>query len=154
MNLFLPLALALTPVQPPKQKPPDVELDPFLAKLVKPDDKDTPLRKLQKERVRLRALAIGDIKDRRDKGHMAGDRETVELQGALWRNAVELTANPADAVKCHEKRVEAAKEWEAFVAARVAKGIQPPHYLHISKAARIDAEITLLKLKDTTKSGK
>lgn len=152
MNLILSLALALNPGQPPKL--PDPEIDPFISALVKPDDRDTPLRRLQKERVRLWGLAASDIKDQWDKGRGADYREAVELPGALWRNAAELAANPADAVKCHEKRVEAAKEWEKFVADRVASGGLIPHYLHMSKATRIDAEIGLLKLKEATKGGK
>ena len=57
--MYAVLALALVIVQPaPKEKEREFKLDPFIAKAVEPDPKDTPLRKLQKERCRERAIAV------------------------------------------------------------------------------------------------
>ena len=47
----------------PKEKEFDANSDPFIAKAVEPDPKDTPLRKLQKERCRERAIAIAYVKE-------------------------------------------------------------------------------------------
>jgi hypothetical protein len=152
------VTLALLIAQPaPKEKGREAELDPFIAKAIEPDAKDTPLRKLQKERCRERAGAVALIKEilalgKHDPSFYA---DSIKLQVTLWENVAEVVATPADKVKCYEKRLDAAKEIERFVGVRVASGNDPPQSLNIAKANRIDAEIDLLRLKEQVeKAGK
>src|SRR5262245_52573764 len=150
------LALVLMIAQPaPKQKErPEPKLDPFVAKAIEPDPKDTPLRKLQKERCRERAVAIGHIKGVIEIGNWLPSYYTdyIKLQSTLWENLAEAVDTPADKVKCYELRLDAMKEIERFTKVRVEAGNDPPQHLNIAKANRIDAEIELLKLKE--KAGK
>jgi hypothetical protein len=51
-------------------------------------------------------------------------------------------------------RLEAAKEFEKFIAIRVELASDPSQTLDFVKAARLDAEIDLLKLKEALKDKK
>jgi hypothetical protein len=161
--LFLVLAAPPSPAQKdaePKATAPNaakaVKLDPFIEKLTEPDAKDTQLVKLQKERARERALyavytqevmRIGNW----DAAYYADYTKEVKL---LWENLAEVTTKPEDRVKCYEMRLAAAKEFEKFFEVRVQNASDPPTTLHKAKAARIDAEIDLLKLKESLKDKK
>ena len=152
------LTLALMIAQPaPKEKEREVKLDPFVAKAVEPDAKDTPLRKLQKERARERAIAISHIKETLEVGGWQPSffHEFIKLRVTLAENLAELMDKPADKVKCYEMRLDATKEFERFINIRVTTGNDPPQNLNLARAARIDAEIDLLKLKaELEKAGK
>ncbi len=79
--------------------------------------------------------------------------EYVKLHVTLAENLAELFDKPADKIKCSEMRVEKLKELEKFIDTRVKTGTEPPQNLNVAKAVRIDAEIDLLKLKETLKVG-
>lgn len=146
------LALALLIAQPaPKED------DPFIANAIKPASADSPLRKLQKERCRERAIALATIKKVLEVGNYSSSfyHDYVTLQMTFWANLAELMDKPADQVKCFESRVEAAKEIERFMSVRVNSGNEPPQILHLARANRLDSEIDLLKLKERLeKAGK
>jgi hypothetical protein len=148
------LAVAMMIAQP-APKVPGFKLDPVFAEAIKPDPKDPPLRKLQKERCRERATAVAMIREVIGIGNYNPDyfNDYVKLQTTLWENVAELTNTAADRVKCYELRFEAVKSLEESVRTRVAAGTEPPQSLNIARAARIDAEIDLLKLKDQVQEG-
>jgi hypothetical protein len=154
--MYAVLALVLL-AQPQKEQPPQIEtkLDPLVANAVKPDDKDTPLKKLQKERVRERAIALERLNECIQVGKWNSNYflEQTKLQIALAENLAELLDKPADKVKCYEMRLASAKEFEKFIAKRVEVGSDPAQNLNIATAARADAEIELTKLKETLKIG-
>jgi hypothetical protein len=128
----------------------------FVAKLLKPAANDSALLKLQKERARHRALYIEINDDIRFLGISCVPDFTnyVEAQRTLWENLAELAVTPEDKLKCAGLRIVAAKEFERFVAMRVEVGSDPAKNLSEAKAARIGAEIDLLKLKETLKDKK
>ena len=149
MSAVLTFALLLINQPPPKDEAPWAGIKEFVTKAAAPDPKDTPLRKLQKERVRERAVAVSQIKEvmeigRWDPSYYAS---FIKLQDTLWENLAEVVEKPADRVKCYEMRLGAAKEIERFVTTRVAAGNDPPQMLPIARANLIDAEIDLLKVK-------
>ena len=139
-----------------KELLPAPKLNPFIAKAVEPDPKDSPLRKLQKERCRERAAAVVKIEEVLAFGRYepAFYSDYVRLQSTLAENLAELMDKPADKVKCYEMRLNAMKEWERFTKARVESGTGPPQDLNLARAARLDAEIDLLKVKESVKGGK
>jgi hypothetical protein len=146
------LALALLIAQPALK-----ETDPFIANAIKPDAADSPLRKLQKERCRERAIALATIKRVIEAGNYSPSyyHDYAALQMTFWQNLAELMDKPADRVKCYELRVDAAKELERFTSVRVEAGNDPPQALPIARANRLDAEIDLIKLKERLeKAGK
>jgi hypothetical protein len=130
--------------------------DPFIAKLIAPDVNDSPLLKLQKERARARALFVFKV----DEGMPISSwstryiTECAEERLVLWENLEEVAQTPADKLKCAEMRLEAAKGFEKYSSTRVEVGSDHSLTLNFAKAARIDAEINLLKLKETLKDKK
>jgi hypothetical protein len=160
--MYAALTLTLLIAQPaPKEKEApkerEVKLDPFIAKAVEADPKDAPIRKLQKERCYQRAVAVAYVKECIAFGQWTPSyfQDYIKLQVTLAENLAELMDKPADKVKCYEMRVDATKEFEKFINTRVTTGNDPPQNLNLAKAARIDAEIELLKLKaEIEKAGK
>lgn len=151
MYTLVLLALA---AQPKKDEAP--KLDPFVAKAIEPAAADGPLRKLQKERVRERALAIAETLQLADVGRTDGNTpgELTRLRVTLAQNLAELMDKPADRVKCYEMRVDALKEYEKLTKSRVEAGAVPSRFLRLATADRLDAEIDLLKFKEAQKDGK
>ena len=164
--MFTVLLLALAASPDPEPKDPKakegvtIKLDPFIAKLVEPDAKDSEVVKLQKERARERAiyvvktqelLKVGDAKSFWNSAHFG---EYSKEQRTLWENLAGLVSKPEDKLKCAEMRVEGAKEFEKFIEKRVDAGLDPSQNQDFAKAARIDAEIDLLKLKEALKDKK
>ena len=129
---------------------------PFVLQAIKPDEKDTPLRKLQKARAAERAIATvrhGEA----IKCEVWTAEVFVEgraLPVAFAENLAELVEKPADKVKCYEMRLESMKAIEQFVAEQAEKGRVGPFDGHLAKAARLDAEIALLKAQDMMKPEK
>lgn len=140
--------------QPPKTEP--LKLDPFIASAIEPAATDTPLRKLQKERVRQRAEYVARVREVMKVGRYNATEfvEYQKVQAVLAENLAELKDAAADKIKCYEMRVAALEEAERFIATRVSGGASFPQHLNLVKAARIDAEIDLVKLKDSLKGGK
>jgi hypothetical protein len=156
MHAAVVLALLFTPMawQEPKG---EFKVDEFIANAVKPDPKDTPLRKLQKERCIARAAAVDKMKEIMDVGTFGPEfyRDYIKLRITLGENLGELADKPADKVKCYELRLDAAREFEVYIFKRIGAGNEPIGSLNIAKASRIDAEIDLLKLKaEIEKAGK
>lgn len=127
------------PKQPPPSKEPPSELDPA----------DTPLRKLQRERFDSRSIALAKIETLIQIGRWAPQdfSSLMRLQTTLTENLAELMDKPAEKVQCYEMRLKTAKEFEQFIKTRVEAGTDPPQNLNVARAARIDTEIALLKLK-------
>jgi hypothetical protein len=159
MFVFIFLTLAAKPPSDPNDLyywDTDHAQKPFVVKLIKPDANDSLLVKLQKERAHARALYL-------NKGaevaliaswHMAYFFEYVEAERAFWDNLMELAMMPEDKLKCAETRVTSAKWFERFISTRVEAGAEYSGRLNVVKAARIDAEIDLLKLKEALKDKK
>jgi hypothetical protein len=128
----------------------------FLAKLMEHDAKDSDVLKLQKERARDRVRAMAKIHEAINSGDWnAADLGLyVKEQRLLWENLSGLATRPVDKLKCAEMRLEAVKEFEKFITARVEVGSDPSQNQDFVKAARLDAEIDLLKLKDALKAKK
>ena len=152
-----PLLLTLITALPTAKgnEPPEPNSTCFIAKAVEPDPA-TRRSASSRRNAAERAAAVVLIKEilaigKYDPNYYA---DSIKLHTALWENVAEVVDTPADKVKCYEKRLDAAKEFEAFTRVRVAAGNDPPQSLNIAKAARIDAEIDLLKLKDSPKGGK
>ena len=140
---------------PPAGKPEDAPkgaipaLEAFVAEAAKLNPADTPLRKLQKERCAERAAAIAKITGAMRAGRSPADPgEFLKLQVALTENLLEVVDKPADKVRCYELQVQVLKDWERATGLRVAAGTDPPHALNVARAARLDAEIALLKFAD------
>jgi hypothetical protein len=150
--MFATLVLAATlagqpdpkghPIVPPK-------LGEVVETLAKADDKDTPLRKLQKERVRERATYVKRMEEVYTIGQWdaASDREFTQMLIELMANLAELAEKPEDRVKCYEMRVEALKKHEEIITNLVKTGRDRAPSVNRAKAMRIDAEIDLMKLK-------
>jgi hypothetical protein len=130
--------------------------NPFVAELLKPDASDTALLALQKERTRHRAIYIEINEEIRIIGISCVPMfmEYVQEQRTLWENLAELAVAPEDKLKCAEMRITTARQFELFVASRVEVGSDPSENLNVAKAARLDAEIELLKLKQAIKDKK
>ena len=127
-----------------------LKLDPFIVNAIKPDPNDNPLRKLQKERCRERALALGCFKIKQEIGRwdLQELKESLKVSVPLTENLLELVEKPGDKIRCLEMRIDFLKVVEKMVEANViVGGGQFSQDLHTIKAARIDAEIDLLKFK-------
>jgi hypothetical protein len=156
---ILVLVLAAPPTAEQKAPPAvlDLEknLDPFIAKLIKPDANDTALLKLQKERVHTRAIHIAKWKEVLPIWSIPlPPDEMIQTQDTLWENLAELAVTPEDKIKCAEMHFADAKWFEHLVAERVEVGTEHPKVLNKAKARRLDAEIDLLKLKESLKDKK
>ncbi|HSQ58427.1 MAG TPA: hypothetical protein VLM40_22085 [Gemmata sp.] len=142
------LLLAAGSAQPAEPKS---DLPAFAAEAVKPGDKDSPVRKLQKERARERAAALARMRLVLANG-MAPDNlldEYVKAGATLAANLVELVEKPEDKAKCFEMRVDGLKEVEKRLDAMVKVGQEREYRLNLARAARLDAEIDLLKCRES-----
>jgi RNA polymerase sigma factor (sigma-70 family) len=130
-----------------------LKFDPAIANALKPDPNDTPLRKLQKERCVARSIYLAKILTLIDFGKLNGkwnpldSTEVVPVPGLLSNNLMELMEKPEDKIKCFEFRIAFLKNIEKFTDFRVQVGTDPSQNRDIIIAARIDAEIDLLKFK-------
>jgi len=132
-------------------------LDPLIVNAVKLNPTDTPLRKLEKARCRERAIALARFQAQIGiaKWNQATFSESLKVFNPLTENLLELITTPADQVRCYELRVEFLKSVEQFVTERVKESQSSPfrsdlaqgQHLNLARAARIDAEIELLRFK-------
>jgi hypothetical protein len=153
------------------QAPPDEKDDPrakdivFLrekviaAEWLRPNAMDSPLRKLQKEQCSEMASSLikrfERIIDGLSSQVLLYDLvDIMDNYSTLFEYAAKLAEKPEDKVKCYEMRVEKLKEIHQVSNTRVQDGTDPPQREAIAKALLIDAEIELLKLKESLKSGK
>jgi hypothetical protein len=145
------LVLALLAAQPDRE-----DLFPKLPPPAAATAGDTPLKKLQKERFNERLKAAEKINAALRSGQVTGaDFDGyVRLLLTLADNGAELEGKPADRVKWLELRIEVLKRAEKIASDRTAAGSEPAQVLHLAKAARLDAEIDLLKLKESLKPDK
>ena len=144
--MFTALVLAATLAAQPAE--PKSAIPAFAADAVKPDPADTPLRKLQKDRARERAAAADRLQAVIAVGRWEATTldDYVKVRLALAENLAELLDKAEDRVKCYEMRVEALREMEKVVASLVENGREAPQKLNLARAARMDAEIDLLRL--------
>jgi len=127
-----------------------LKFDPAIANALKPDPNDTPLRKLQKERCVARAIYLAKIQTLIDVGKWNpwDFTQLVPVPGLLVDNLLELVEKPEDKIKCYEFRIAFLKKYvEKFTDTRVQVGSDPSQNRDIAIAARLDAEIDLLKFK-------
>jgi hypothetical protein len=118
---------------------------------------DSPARKLLKERFNLRLSVLQDAYavcntlccDRQ------GEIEKFLTHIPLFIEAgAALAQTDADRLWWYELYLKAMRDVERYVSVRVEVGAEPSQLLNISRAARIDAEIELLKLKESLKAKK
>jgi hypothetical protein len=136
---------------------PKYDLDPFIAKLIKPDANDTALLKLQKERAHARAMYMAKWNQVIDLGALSVSyfyAEVIQQQRELWNNLAELATTPEDKLKCAEMHLAGVKWIEKVINKNVEVGAFCSRYSNFARAAVLDAEIELLKLKETLKAGK
>jgi hypothetical protein len=162
-SMYAVLALVLL-VQQPAQKKENLTYAAAVREEVikeyalQPNADDSPLRKLQREHCIDRATAISmwrfviPIMSWFNPLYFV---DYIELHVTLFEDLAELADKPANKVKWYEIRVEKLKEVEKLVKQIYEIGINPPGIdLTLARAARIDAEIELLKLKESLKGGK
>jgi hypothetical protein len=145
-------------VRPPKPKnlPYDLEgvieilnLDPVIADALKPNPKDSQLRKLQKEvcfnlgvyRAKIETLILIG------KWNPQDFAETLRISVSLPKNLLELMDKPEDKLKCYELEVQLLNWIYQFTDTRVLVGSDPSQNRDAAKAAWLEAEVKLLKLK-------
>jgi hypothetical protein len=153
--------LAPTQQAAPQTNDPDdvleiLKLDSVILDALKPLLKDTPLQKLQRERCHERAIALAGFRENIEIGKWEPPCFTlvIKLTVALTDNLLELMEKPEDKIKCYELRVEFLKLIENFTDVRVQVGTDPSQNRDIAKAARIDAEIELIKFKERIEKSK
>jgi hypothetical protein len=119
---------------------------------------DSPARKLLKERYNTRLQALQG-EERRSRQSWCDVRYCIwmQLSPQVWQfaeSAADLETTPADRVKWYGYRVAALRRLEVITALSIQLGFEDPQMLHIARAGRIDAEIELLKLKESLKGEK
>lgn len=124
-----------------------LKLDTVIRNAINPNPDDSPLRKLQRDRCRDRANYLGQIEIRiASKTNSAADLfEGPKVVGALTDNLLELLQKTEDKIKCYEFRISWLKRMKDLIDMRNMAGDDLT--LDIVDAARIDAEIELLKFK-------
>jgi len=128
-----------------------LDLDPVIISALKLRTNDSSLQKLQRERCRSRTVLIATIKNRIEFGNKWNPQdfsETLKAPDLLASNLLELMEKPEDKLKCYELRLSFLKLMEQFTITRVQVGTDPSQNQEIATAARIDAEIDLLRFKD------
>jgi hypothetical protein len=125
------------------------KLDPSVAKAFKSDPNDSPLRKLQKDRCRELSSYIAKIETLIEIGKWNPQdfSEYLKICASLSESLLEIVDIPKDKLKCLELCVEILRVGEKFTETRVAVGSDPSQNLNVARAARINAEILVLKLK-------
>jgi hypothetical protein len=158
--MYAVLVLVLLVQQPPKKEEPETEAA-LREKVTKqhglePNAKDSPQRKLQKERCIAQALALAQYKQGINFGNWTDDylAAFLDLNMTFPENLAELTDKPTDKVKCYELRVENFKFVEEFYKFRVEFGTSHSYLEKIVRAACLEADIRLLKLKESLKGEK
>lgn len=153
--MFLTLTLAVLPVY--RQNDLLVKFfGPEFVKLVALDPADTQLRKLRKERCLARGMAIALNQVRIEIGHMdIGDHhDHIKLVDAFTANAIELVEKPANRVVWFEWQIAYFRKWEERIQKSVEDGFRFPASLKIVRAARMDAELAMLTLKESLQNRK
>jgi len=146
----------------PEQKKADpdrdylLKLDETIVKAIKANPNDTPLRKLQKERCSEGLISIAKYQDRIRNGSWNSVSFTLfmDLVDSVSRGLQDSMDTREDKINCYEFIRKSLKEFEEFMEQRAVAGTDSTKRYHIAKAARIDAEIELLKLKDEAEKSK
>ncbi len=125
------------------------KLDPAVAKAFKSEPNDSPLRKLQKDRCRELSSYLAKIETLIEIGKWNPQdfSEYLKICASLSESLLEVVDKPTDKLKCLELCVEIIKVGEKFTETRIAVGSDPSQNLNVARAARINAEIQVLKLK-------
>jgi hypothetical protein len=133
-----------------------LKLDPVITNACKSDPDDTPLRALQRERCYTRLIVMAKFQVLMDinKYHYTSLPEMLKVPGTLSENLIELMDKPEDKIKCHELGIEFLKYTEKFMSGRADQGNEFSENLKMVKAARINSEIELLKLKEQIEKSK
>ncbi|MDB5309522.1 MAG: hypothetical protein JWO38_3724 [Gemmataceae bacterium] len=151
------LVLAATPVATLPAADPD-DSRPVIVRIgdLKPapaDRADRPIRKLQKERFNAR-LAAAQLQAKAVQAGTGSARDVTILIVRLAENGADLEDRPADRVKWFQMRVDVLRDQEQLEEQRAKAGASPPTDANLATATRADAEIDLLKLKDSLEGKK
>jgi hypothetical protein len=122
-------------------------------KPVPTNSSDSQLRKLEKERFNAR-LAAAQVQVQAVQAGTGSIHDLSPLILRLAENGADLEEKPADRVKWFQMRVDILREQEQIALERFKAGASPVTSVHLATAARADAEIDLLKLKESLKGGK
>lgn len=126
-----------------------LKLDPVIGDAFKPNSKDSQLRKLQKEIC----FALGtymakvEVLIQIGKWNPQDFSETIRVSVSLPKNLIELMEKPEDKLKCYELEVKLLKGIFDFTNTRVMVGTDPSQNRDVAKAAWLESEVKLLKLK-------
>ena len=134
-----------------------LKLDPIILNALKSDPNDTPIQKLQRDLCRELAIYQGKIMTLVNIGkwNPTDFPEAIQNAVSLSRNLVDIMEKPIDKLKCYALGVRLLKEIEQFTDTRVLVGSDPSQNHNYVKAARLEAEIKLLKFKtESEKLGK
>lgn len=116
----------------------------------------TTLQKVQREQARAAQQYIQQMKVLIETGRWSSSdlQQFTAFAAEAFRVAAELVPTPAGRVRYYESRVILLKEIEQFTELRVTTGSDPPQNLSSARFTRLQAEVELLKLKESLKGGK
>ncbi|HSQ54381.1 MAG TPA: hypothetical protein VLM40_01445 [Gemmata sp.] len=137
------------PTRPkPNPKQQELKLPTLIADAIKPDEKDLPLVRLQKARVRERAVYLAMAKEEIENGQFHEDdlADLINAPMNLAENLAEVAWNRAGRMKVLEFELEEMKFVERFTSALVNAGRFRPQEENVARAARLAAEIQLLRI--------
>jgi hypothetical protein len=146
---------ALTAGQPPATKAePNSALEKLLtAKPFPVGSDDSPLVTLQKERFNTR-LEVAKIQARAFRAGALGTRDFNDVLAVLAANGAEVEQKPEDKLKWLELRVEVLRGQEELARRQAKAGpLNAADYLQ-AKAARLDAEIDLFKMRESARAAR
>jgi hypothetical protein len=140
--------------QPAAKAEPDSALEKLLAAKPFPvGSDDTPLVTLQKERFNTR-LEVAKIQARAYRAGALSPQDFNGLLAVLASNGADVEAKPADKLRWLELRVGVLRGQEELAQKQAKAGpLNAADYLQ-AKAARLDAEIDLFKMKESARAGK
>jgi predicted urease superfamily metal-dependent hydrolase len=133
-----------------------LKLDPVLAGALKPNSKDSQLHKLQKEVCFALGVYLAKIQTLLEMGKWNPQEfaETIRVSVSFSKNLLELMEKPEDKLKCYELEVRLLESIYKFTDTRVIVGTDPSQNRDFARAAWLEAEVKLLKLKLEIEKGR
>jgi hypothetical protein len=124
----------------------------LLQSAIKPQTNDSPLRKLQREMCEARAKCLARLLGSIYPGKMWNPQENamvIKTPDDLTKNLLEVVEKTEDKLKCYEFNARCLQIIYKFMDKRVEIGSEPSNSGDYAKAAWLDAEIDLLRFKES-----
>jgi RNA polymerase sigma factor (sigma-70 family) len=133
-----------------------LNLDPVIAEALKPNLKDTEVRKLQRELCLTIGIYLAKIQTLIEIGkwNPLDFDQALMMTTSFPRNLLELMEKPEHKLKCYELGVKLLKGIFEFTDTRVLVGSDPSQNREVVKASLLEAEIKLLKFKSEMERAK